>query len=123
MFKVIKKSENRVDLELSGKLHKEEMMAAWDELEAASSQVKENGLMLYRIYDFDVPSFGAIMVELRHMPRFMKMAKNFDRVALMTGAEWLKKAAKLEGMLMPGLEVKVFGLEDIVPAETWLEKG
>ncbi len=44
MFKISKIGQNRLDIELSGKLNSEEMQTALDELESKSQDIK-NGIM------------------------------------------------------------------------------
>ena len=54
VFKVTLQGENRVDIELCGKLTSEDMKAALDELIFKSVNI-EDGRMLYTISDFDFP--------------------------------------------------------------------
>ena len=61
MFKVTKISSKRLDIELSGKLNTEEMQIALDELEGKSQDI-QNGIMLYDVVDFHLPSLGAIAI-------------------------------------------------------------
>ena len=122
MFKITKKSDQRLDLELSGKLSKEEMKKAWADFETALMQI-ENGRILYRIYNFHLPSLGAIAIELRHLSEVPKILRKIDRVAVMTDTEWLKKVSEWEGKVLPGMDIKAFGLDQILDAEEWLGKA
>lgn len=119
MLKVISNGPNRVDLELSGKLDSDEMRAALDELLEKSKDV-DNGKMLYRIVDFELPTLGAIGVEMSRLPELFRLMKKFDRVAVLTEKKWIQKASEFEGALIPGLEIKAFGLDDETEAEAWL---
>ncbi len=119
MFKVILNGINRLDFELSGKLNTEEMKLALDELESKSKDI-ENGKILYEIIDFHLPSLGAIAVELSRFPSMLKLMKKFDRVAVLTDKNWLKKASEFEGYLFPGLEIKAFDRGQKEDAEAWL---
>ncbi|MEE4186786.1 MAG: STAS/SEC14 domain-containing protein [Gammaproteobacteria bacterium] len=67
MFTLRKTGPNRLDLEFSGKLDADGMRSALDELIAQSAGI-DHGHMLYRIADFDLPSFGAFGVELARLP-------------------------------------------------------
>ena len=119
MFKVTKNGVNRLDLELSGKLDKEEMKVALDELVKKSDDIK-NGMMLYDIVDFHVPSLGAIGIEFSRLPSMFGLMKKIDRVAVLTDKTWLKKVSELEGALYPGLEIKAFHRDQKTEAEAWL---
>ncbi len=119
MFKVIPNSQDRLDIELSGKLDAQDMASALDELESQSKNI-ENGKMLYDIIDVHIPSIGAIGVELSRLPALFRLMKKFQRVAVLTDKSWLKKLSELEGVLYPGLEIKAFSRNQKTQAEAWL---
>ena len=119
MFKVTQKGMNRLDIELSGKLNSEEMKIALDELVSNSKEI-EKGRMLYDIIDFHLPSLGAIAIEFSRLPSMFGFIRKFDRMAVLTDKKWIKKASELEGMLIPGLEIKAFSRDQKEEAEAWL---
>lgn len=119
MFKVVPNGPDRLDIELSGKLNSDDMRAALDELADQSGDIN-NGRMLYRIVDFDFPTFGAIGVELSRLPKLFRLIRKFDRVAVLADKNWIRKASEIEGALIPGLEIKAFGLDETAKAEAWL---
>ncbi|WP_324731280.1 SpoIIAA family protein [Pseudomonas paeninsulae] len=120
MFKVMRNGENRIDVEFSGKLDSAEMRVALDELIEQSEGI-EHGLMLYRIGDFSLPTLGALAVELSRIPQLFRFVRRFDRMAVVAGKEWLRKASELEGALIPGLQIKAFDLTQEEQAEAWLQ--
>ncbi len=119
MLRIEPKNPNRIDLELSGKLDADEMKIALDELISKAEGI-EHGKMLYRIVEFHLPTLGAIGVELSRLPKLFKLIGRFDRVAVLTEKQWLKKASEFEGALIPGLEIKAFELNEESEAEAWL---
>lgn len=119
MFKVTKKGNNRLDIELSGKLDTEEMKIALDELISKSENIK-NGKMLYDVIAFHLPSVGAIAIEFSRLPSMFGLIKRFDRAAVLTDKSWLKKVSEFEGTLFPGLEIKAFDRDQKAEAEAWL---
>lgn len=121
MFKVTNKGMNRLDIELSGKLNSEEMEIALDELVNKSKEI-ENGKMLYDLIDFHLPSLGAIAIEFSRLPSMFGLLKKFERAAVLTDKNWLKKVSEFEGMLIPGLEIKAFERDRKEEAETWLSE-
>lgn len=120
MFKVTKRGDNRLDIELSGKLDSDEMKTALDHLIDQSDAI-ENGKMLYDIIDFNMPSMNAIAIELSRMPELFGLIKKYSKVAVLSDTNWIKKASELEGMLIPGLDIKAFDREQREQAEKWLE--
>jgi len=119
MFKITKSGTNRLNIELSGKLNSEEMQIALDELENKSKDI-ENGLMFYDVINFHLPSLGAIAIEFSRLPSMFGLIKKFKRAAVLTDKNWIKKASELEGVFIPGLEIKAFNRDQKQEAETWL---
>jgi SpoIIAA-like len=119
MLTVTKTSPDRVDIVLSGALDAAAMRAGLDELIRLSEGVR-HGRMLYRITDFSMPTLGAIGVELGRLPRLFALVSRFDRCAVISDVAWLRRAAEIEGALIPGLEIKSFDLPDAAAAEAWL---
>src|SRR5690554_7691881 len=91
MFKVEKVSDNRVHIEISGKITAEEMRVGIDDLIASSDQIT-NGSMRCLIHDFDLPSLGAFAVELSRLPSLFGLVRKYDRTAVITDKEWVRKA-------------------------------
>lgn len=48
------------------------------------------------------------------------LVRRFRKAAVLTDKTWLKKVSEFEGMLIPGLEIKAFPLDQREAAETWL---
>jgi len=119
MFRVTNNGINRLDIELSGKLNAEDMKNALDELVIKSKDI-ENGKMLYEIIDFNLPSLGAIAIELSRLPAMLGLMKKFDRAAVLTDKTWLKTASELEAIFFPGLVIKAFNRDQKTAAEAWL---
>src|SRR5690554_7192972 len=71
------------------------------------------------IHDFDLPSLGAFAVELSRLPSLFGLVRKYDRTAVITDKGWVRKASEIEGMLIPGFEVKAFGLDEEAEAEAW----
>jgi len=119
MLKVTKPSENRVDIDLQGTLDSDAMRDALDTLIEVSEGVKD-GIMFYRVTQFSMPTLGAIMVEVRRLPKLFCMVGRFRKCAVLSDKNWIRKAGELEGLLIPGLEIKSFELNQADAAEDWL---
>ncbi|GAD00817.1 STAS/SEC14 domain-containing protein [Agarivorans albus] len=119
MFNVTKVADNRLDIEFGGKLDADEMKLALDEL---SSKVQgiEQGLMLYRIEDFALPTLSALAVEFARIPEMFKVIRQFKRAAVLCDKQWVQTISELEGKLIPGLSIKAFDMVQADQAEQWL---
>lgn len=120
MLKVTRVNNQRLDLELSGKLDSELMQTALDELINKACNI-ENGVMLYDIIDFHLPSLGAMGVELSRIPSMFRLMNQFSKVAVLADASWLKKVSEVEGFFYPGLEIKAFDRAQKTEALLWLD--
>lgn len=119
MLKIAKTSPNRVDIELDGGINSDQMRTALDQLIEASDGVK-NGLMLYRITDFEMPTAGAIAVEFSRLPKLFGLLGKFDRCAVLSDSAWIRTTAEIEGAVFPGIKIKSFELNESEAAEKWL---
>ena len=119
MFKVTKKNPNRLDIELSGKMNSEEMQIALDELDSMSEDIV-NGAMLYDIVEFNMPSLNAIAIEISRLPSLLRLTRKFNKVAILSDKNWIQKFTELEGLLIPGMDIKAFGRDQKKMAESWL---
>ena len=122
MLNVSKPSANRLDIELSGVLDADEMARALDLLIEKSEGVTQ-GVMLYTISDFEMPTLGAMAVEFQRMPKLFNLVRKFDKCAVLCDTAWIRTAAQIEGAVIPSLAIKSFALADKTAAEAWLAAG
>lgn len=122
MLTITRRGDDRLDIEFHGALDAAQMRAGLDDLFARSAGI-EHGRMLYRVGDFDMPTLGAIAVELRHMAQMLRLMRRFDRIAVVADAAWVRGVSELEGALMPGVELKAFDTAHAAEAEAWLQSG
>lgn len=122
MLTATKVGPNRLDLSLSGAIDADVMRAALSEL-LESSKGMVAGRMLYTIESFEMPTLGAIGVELSMMPQLFGLVGRFSKCAVLCDTAWIRTVGEWEGRLMPGLEIKAFPLADREAAEAWLEGG
>ncbi|KUJ82447.1 STAS/SEC14 domain-containing protein [Microbulbifer flavimaris] len=122
MLSIKKHGENRLEIEFSGDLNGKEMEKGLDDFVALSQGIDE-GRMLYRIRDFHLPSFGAMVIKFSRLPELLRTMAHYDRVAILTDTDWLQTVAELEGKLFPGLEIKAFDLDEEDEAAAWLVDG
>ena len=119
MFKVTLNGKNRIDIQLSGKLDSDQMRTALDDLVDKSDDI-DNGKMLYDVIDFHMPSLSAIAIEFSRLPEMFGLIRKFSKAAVLSDKSWIKKVSELEGVLMPGLEIKAFSRDQREEAEAWL---
>jgi hypothetical protein len=121
MLNVSKSKANRLNVALSGALDSDEMRSALDAFSQESEGIS-NGKILYTISDFEMPTLGAMAVELYRMPKLLGLIGNFDKCAVLCDTAWIRTAAEIEGAVILSLAIKSFGLKDIEAAEAWLDE-
>jgi len=82
MFIVTRNGNDRLDIQMSGRLHAAEMKIALDELVSKSKDI-EKGKMLYDVVDFHIPSLNAIVIEFSRLPSMFGFLKKFKRAAVL----------------------------------------
>ncbi|WP_277051586.1 STAS/SEC14 domain-containing protein [Zestomonas thermotolerans] len=119
MFQVNHKGANRIDVTLTGKLDSIQMRIALDELFRKAEGI-EHGRMLYRIQNLEIPTLGALGVELARIPQLLRFLRRFERIAVLADREWLRKLSEIEGALFPGIQLRAFETGQEAQAEAWL---
>jgi hypothetical protein len=119
MLRVERAGPDRLHVEFSGRIDADGMDRALDALLEAGEGM-ERGRMRMTIPDYELPSLGAIGVELRRLPSLLRFLRRFKRIAVLSPERWLRKAGEFEGRLVPGLEVRAFSPEQAAEAEAWL---
>ncbi len=122
MLTVSKPSTDRLNIDVTGVLDADAMGGALDDFIAQAKGIT-HGQILFRIIDFELPTLGGLMAELQRMPRLLSTIRQFDRCAVLSDIDWLRRAAELEGMVIPTVEIRSFALADIDAAEIWLAKA
>ncbi|MDF1728110.1 MAG: STAS/SEC14 domain-containing protein [Sulfitobacter sp.] len=120
MLEITKVSERRLDIALSGAIDGAQMTKGLDDLIRLSRDLR-GGRMLYTITDFRMPSWEALAVEMTRLPALFGLLGKYDRCAVLSDTAWLRRAAEMEGAVIPGLEIKSFDLGQQDAAEAWLE--
>lgn len=120
MIKIERTGENRLDIVMNGKLDSEGMRNALDELVEKCDGISD-GKMLYDVVDYHLPTLSAITIEFGRLPKLLCLIRRFSKAAVLTDKTWLKTISELEGMLIPGLQIKGFERGDKAGAEQWLE--
>jgi hypothetical protein len=121
-FEVTRVGPNRIEISLDGRIDAAEMALALDALVRESDGI-DDGAMLFRVRDFQLPTFRAIGVEMGRLPSMLGWIRKFARCAVLAEQGWLKAIAELEGALIPGVTIRGFGLGEEAAASAWLSEG
>ncbi len=120
MLKITRVAPDRIDISISGAIDSVEMATGLDRL-IAEAETMTKGKMLYRISNIEMPSLGALAVEMGRLPSLFGLLPKIDRCAVLCDHAWLRSMAEFEGAILPGLEIKGFALDAETEAEDWLD--
>jgi hypothetical protein len=109
-----------VGVQASGKVTKEDYEAKLIPAVQATIEAQGKVRLLYVLDDdFDGYSLGAMWQDTKvGMGHF----RDWERIAVVTDADWLEKSVQAVGWLMPG-EVRGFDEDDLDDARAWVTEG
>lgn len=119
MLEISKTAPNRVELHLEGALDSDAMKTGIDKLFEVSDGV-EDGRLFYLITDFQMPTPGALMLEMARLPQLFGLLRHYSKAAVVSDTEWVRNWAEFEGKLFPGIDIRSFEMEERDAAEDWL---
>src|SRR5690606_6677567 len=122
MFEVTRVNDSRLDVVYRGKIDEDGLQLLVDHMFNASTGFK-HGKVLYRLEDFQRPDLGAMAAELSRLSQIFTLIRRFDRCALVADKKWVRLAGKIEGALIPGVQIKAFKSGEEAAAEAWLEQA
>lgn len=120
MLSISKPSQYQLDIELSGPVDTENMRAALDRV-VTYAQGMLHGRMLYKVSDFEMPSLGALAVEFQMLPKLFGVVGRFEKCAVVSDADWIRRSAEIKGAVIPSLQIKSFPMDAADQAQDWLD--
>lgn len=121
--------QSMIEIEtLSPKAHRISVMGAFhfDDAERLVAFAKEQlaggarGNLLIDLTSLADFTLSAISDQLIHIPAMLQFVYSLDRIALISDEEWLRSAARLESMLLPGVTYQVYDDDEANAALAWV---
>lgn len=118
-MRVERSGKNRLDIVMTGRVDSDAMSEILQQLIDKSEGIKD-GKMMFDIVDYQMPTLGAIMVELSRLPAMLSFIRKFDSAAVLADETWVRKISEWEGHILPWLTIKSFHRDQKAEAEIWL---
>lgn len=115
----IDKENHIIEMTIAGKISREELKKAIEEIEAPISEW-ENLRVLKRVDSFRGIEMAAFVDDLKFAYENFSHLKRVKKVAVVTDVEWVETITKLMKSVLP-YEIEVFENEDIEEARAWLK--
>ncbi len=115
-------TENTLGFKVNGRIEKDDLQ---DVFKSFEEKMQNNGKVKFytEISDVGLSDFTAeaLKEDIKFCFKHPGMLPNFEKVALVTGSNWIKKVFAVECALIPTLEGKSFSFDEKEAAIEWLK--
>ena len=102
-----------------GTLTERDIEKAWASMDAALDESDSIGLYI-EVVELKGATIGAIVTDVTTGLKNLGKLKHFKRIAVVTDAEWIQTAAKLEDWILPSIDIRAFSTAEDEAAIAWL---
>lgn len=79
--------------------------------------------LLVHMGDAGLPQISTLAVQLRHLPHLMRLLSRIDRIAVLSDQGWVRTGAEIEGLVLPGVDIRAWPHADEAAARIWARGG
>ena len=114
--------ESIVQMSVNGPMTSETVQSSFDWIENVQSEIATNDNLQICV-EMQADNFSDLAEasqQFRRVGEVLRRAHDIDRCALITDSTWIRNSAKIEGAVIPGLELMAFAPDESETAEKWL---
>ena len=116
--------------ELAPNVHRVTVMGAFQYADAekfiafAKERItsEKGGNVLFDLTSMADFTFSAVSDQMMHIPSLLKFVYSLDRIAIISDEGWLRSAARLESVLLPGVDYQVYADDAAAAALAWVSE-
>lgn len=115
--------DNVVQMSVTGAITPDTLQSSHEWIETAQSEAKAEDEDIQICVDMKTEDFTDLSEasqQFRNVGTVLRRAHDVDRVAVVSDSNWIRNSAKVEGAVIPGLDVMAFSPEESETAEKWL---
>lgn len=105
---------------VSGQVSKEEMAEGLGWFSEVLDS-NDNFNMCVDMAQGDFDGLGEVRQGFTRVADVLRAVPSVDKCAVLTDSMFLRNSAKVEGAVIPGLEIEAYKIEEIAPAVSWLK--
>lgn len=111
-----------VQMSVNGPMTSETVQSSfeWIENVQTESPTNDNLQICVEMQADNFSDLAEASQQFRRVGEVLRRAHDIDRCALITDSTWIRNSAKIEGAVIPGLELMAFAPEQTETAEKWL---
>ena len=117
MIEILPAPDHVVAFRVSGRVDEADVARAIEAVEGALA--RHERIALYAEVDFAGMSPGAFANDVRYGVSKLRELRRFPKAAVVTAQDWVRWAARVEGAILPQVEVRVFSPEEREAALAW----
>ena len=115
-----------LDLTLSDAVAHMRVRGPLDPQEAAAwlseaGQANDNLALCVKMATDDFDDLSAVNKQFRQIGDVLRRAPMLEKCAVVTDSAFVRNTAKVEGAVIPGLEIRAFDTDESDPADAWLK--
>jgi hypothetical protein len=111
-----------VQMSVNGPMTSETVQSSFEWIENVQSEsaTNDNLQLCVEMQADNFSDLAEASQQFRRVGEVLRRAHDIDRCALITDSTWIRNSAKIEGAVIPGLELMAFAPENAESAEKWL---
>ena len=111
-----------VQMSVNGPMTSETVQSSFDWIESVQTEsaTNDNLQICVEMQSENFSDLAEASQQFRSVGQVLRRAHDIDRCALITDSRWIQNSAKIEGAVIPGLELMAFAPEDSDTAAKWL---
>ncbi|GGX72297.1 hypothetical protein GCM10011309_23260 [Litorimonas cladophorae] len=112
-----------VQMSVNGPMTNETVQSTFEWIETAQAEAvgaNDNLQLCVEMQSENFTDLAEASQQFRRVGEVLRRAHDIDRCALITDSNWIRNSAKIEGAVIPGLELMAFEPEEATAAKKWL---
>jgi hypothetical protein len=122
MFRIAHAPDGLIELHLDAAADAAETEAGLLHLIADVEAAEVSNLVVH-MGPVGLPDLSALAVQLRHLPHLLRMLARIDRIAVLSDQGWVRAGVEIEGLVLPGVDIRGWPPGDEAAARIWARGG
>ena len=114
-------NDNVAHMRVSGRIDKDTLSEGLEWFQTAAEEAPADLNLCVEMAKGDFENLSDVSAEFRHVGHVLRQNPNLEKCAVVTDSLFVRNSAKVEGAVIPGLNLKTFATDETVPAESWLK--
>jgi len=116
----LKFEDNIAYMSVSGQVTKESLHAGYEWF-GEVAEANEDFNICVDMAKADFPDLSAVADQFRNISNVLRVAPTAEKCAILSDSVFVRNSAKVEGAVIPGLDLQTFKLDQAEPADKWLK--